>query len=47
MILEQRIEAKKKHRKLIDAEIKFLQAQLEHRKSKQKPEKPASEPKQS
>ena len=38
MTLEQRIEAKRRHKKLIDAEIKFLQAQLEHKQSKQPPE---------
>ena len=35
MTLEERIETKKKQRKVLDAEIKFLQAQLEHKQSKQ------------
>lgn len=45
MSLEERIEQKRRQKKLIDAEIKFLQAQLEHRQSKKpisKPNEPAA-----
>jgi hypothetical protein len=46
MNLHQKLEAKKKLRKVLDAEIKFIQAQIEHKNSKPEPEKPVTEPKQ-
>jgi CII-binding regulator of phage lambda lysogenization HflD len=41
MTLEHKLEAKKRIRKVLDAEIKFIQAQIDHKNSKPKVEKAA------